>query len=53
VLPVPAICLHIIKFQHIQYAKAAEKSFHAELKKMRIRGARNKEMFSLQPKHVS
>jgi hypothetical protein len=53
VLPVPATTLHIVKFQHIQHAKAAERCFHAELEKMRIRGARNKELFSLLPKHVS
>lgn len=53
VLPVPATTLHIIRFRHIQHAKVAEQCFHAELQKMRIRGARNKELFSLLPKHVS
>lgn len=53
VLPVPPSTLHTVRFQHIHQARAAERAFHAELLQMRIKGAKNKELFSLKPSQVN
>ena len=53
VLPVPPSTLHTVRFQHIHQARAAERAFHTELLKMRIKGAKNKELFSLKPSQVN
>ena len=53
VLPVPPSILHKVEFKHIHHAKAAEQAFHNELLSMRIKGAKNKELFSLKPSQVS
>lgn len=52
VLPVPPETLAAIKFLHSEYAKAAEQAFHGEMLKMQIKGARNRELFSLTPCQV-
>ena len=53
VLPVPPVTLHKLQFRHIYHARAAEQAFHAELSKMRISGAKNRELFSLSPQQVA
>ena len=53
VLPVPPVTLQKLKFRHVHHARAAEQAFHAELTRMRIRGAKNRELFSLTPRQVA
>jgi hypothetical protein len=53
VLPVPPVTLYKLQFRHIYHARAAEQAFHTELTRMRIRGAKNRELFSLSPQQVA
>ena len=52
VLPVPAHTLHIIALASTDHARHAEGAFHNVLDHEQIKGAGNRELFSLKPKQV-
>ena len=52
VLPAPPTTLCSVKFFSIDYARVAEKQFHSVLRRHRITGAKNKELFTLKPQEV-
>lgn len=52
VLPVPPTTLHSVRFYSIDHARTAEKIFLDILSDFRIKGANNKELFTLKPPQV-
>lgn len=52
VLPVPANTLHIIALESIDHARLAETAFHDVLDHAQIKGAGNRELFTLKPRQV-
>jgi hypothetical protein len=53
VLPVSATTIACIRMASMEHARTAERSIHKCLESHRIRGAGNKELFSLDPAHLS
>jgi len=52
VLPVPPTTLHSVKLFNIDHARIVEKIFLETLSGSRIKGANNRELFSLKPAQV-
>ena len=52
VLPVPPTTLHSVRFYSIDHARTVEKIFLDTLSNFRIKGANNKELFTLKPPQV-
>ncbi len=53
VLPVKAETIAYTKFNSMEEAGAAEKAFHSCLKKYKVKGASNRELFNLPPSKVA
>jgi hypothetical protein len=53
VLPVPAETISTIRLHSLEHARAVELAFHEVLDGARIRGANNRELFSLKPSQVA
>lgn len=53
VLPVPAETICTIRLHSLEHARAVEAAFHEVLDGARIRGANNRELFSLKPSQVA
>lgn len=53
VLPVPAETICTIRLHSLEHARVVETAFHEVLDGVRIRGANNRELFSLKPSQVA